>query len=367
MQLMARALVVALATLVVALALPSAARADGWLSMRGGYYKEKSTRVVQPMLDAQIETSEHGTLDVHALVDSITSASPSTGATGVEFTEERYEGGFVYTHAFGKFRLGGGFTTSTESDYDSNLINVRGELSLFEKNTVLALNLGRHFDKITNGVQGGGLGAQQTEHLQSGLTSLSWTQLITPQLVGNLTWDLIDAHGFQENIYRRVTGGPVAVAERVPDLRLRNAVYVGVRGFFCPTETTVVGGYRFYIDDWGIVAHTLEARVIQEVTPGLEVRGRVRLYKQSAADFYQDTYSAAQTMDESIYVTDDAKLSAMTTYVFGVQAVAALGLFGIEGKWSEVRLDAIVERILQDTYFGDAWSAQVGLVVPVAY
>ena len=357
------------AVLLVALvlsSLPALAHADGWLSMRGAYYKEYSTRVVQPMIDAELETSDVGTFDVHALVDSITSASAATGSA-VEWTEERYEGGAGYMHTLGDLRLGGSFRTSTESDYDSNFVGVRGELSLFEKNTVLALNLGRSFDRISNGVMAGGLIPPQKESLHTGLTSLSVTQLLSPQIVANLTWDFIDAHGYQANIYRRVTGGDTPVPELVPELRLRNAVYAGARGFMCPTGSTGVLGYRFYIDDWGIVAHTIDAKLIQELHPGLEARVRYRYYMQSAADFYREIYSKAEILDAGVYKTEDEKLSAFTTHTIGGQVTVALGLFGLEGTWSDIRLDALVDRIVQDTTFGNAWSVQLGMVVPFAY
>ncbi len=351
------------------LGLASSARADGWMSMRTGYYKERSTRVIQPMIDAQLEISDTETFEVHGLVDSITSASAATGAPVMpgqrvpQFDELRYEGGVSYSHAFDGFRLGGTFKTSTESDYDSNYLGLRGELSLLDKNTVLALNVGRSFDHVTDGVSGMG---NVDASLNVGNASLSLTQLLSPRLVGSLNWDFIDAHGFQANPYRKVTGGTAPVAEKVPDLRLRNAVYAGVRGILPDGATTGVLGYRFYIDDWGILAHTVEARVIRELTRGLELRLRYRFYVQGKADFYEDTYTATQIMNNP-YVAADAKLSAFHTQTFGGQVLAALALFGVTGSWSEVRMDLIVERILQTNSFGDAWSAQLGLVVPVAF
>ena len=69
-------LAAALALALTGVVAPAAARADGTLSLRGAYYKERSTRVVQPMLDASLEVGAAGALELHGLVDSITSASP---------------------------------------------------------------------------------------------------------------------------------------------------------------------------------------------------------------------------------------------------------------------------------------------------
>ncbi|MCX5747412.1 MAG: hypothetical protein NT062_33525, partial [Proteobacteria bacterium] len=82
-------------TLALALAVGAVgtAWADGEVSMRGVYYKERSTRVMQPMLDGMFEAGAHGIVDAHLLVDAITSASSSSGAVDAAFTEQRYEGG----------------------------------------------------------------------------------------------------------------------------------------------------------------------------------------------------------------------------------------------------------------------------------
>jgi hypothetical protein len=370
MQLIVRRSSSIAAFVLVSLAALAVHAEEGWLSMRSGYYKERSTRVIQPMLDGHIEMSEDDAIDFHGLVDSITSASAATGApvnAGAaipQFSEERYEAGAGYTHGFGgRYKLGGAFSSSTESDYDSNFIGVRGEASFDEKNTVLALGLGRNFDSISNGA--GGV-ADQHKKMNGGSSSLSLTQLINPRLFATFIYDFMDVHGYQANIYRRVSGSDAPAPERVPDLRLRHALYAELRGFRPLSVTTYVLGYRFYVDDWGIVAHTIEARLVQELVPGLEGRLRYRYYTQNAADFYEDTYSKEQ-VDNNPYITDDAKLDAYHTHIFGGQLVAALSLFGVEGTWSTLRVDVIVERVLQTNAFGNAWSGQLGLVVPVAW
>src|SRR5512143_625612 len=84
--------------LVVLLATAQVAHADGTLMTRGVYYKEKSTRVIQPMLDGMFDVGTRGLLDAHLLVDAITSASAGSGASmGQPFTEKRYEAGARYT------------------------------------------------------------------------------------------------------------------------------------------------------------------------------------------------------------------------------------------------------------------------------
>jgi hypothetical protein len=365
-----RGSVAAAAALLVALGGAATARADGVISMRGAYYKERSTRVQQPMIDAQLEAGEHGEVRAHFLVDSITSASAATGAGAVEFNELRYEGGVGYTHQLpGRIRLGGQVRYSTESDYNSLFGAGHLEVALFDQASTLRLLVGHTSDDITNGVavMMGSLGTpRREENLGTTLASLGWTQVFSPRLVGSLTYDFIYASGYQANIYRVVRGGSDPVPERVPGIRQRHAVAVSGR-VFLPTRTTLIGAYRFYGDDWGIVAHTPELRVVQELVAGLDVRLRYRFYTQSSAEFYKPVYMQAELVDPTVWVTDDEKLSAFQTHTVGGQVSVELGTVGFGGWLAGVRVDAIVERVWQDTSFGDAWVGQLGVALPFTY
>jgi hypothetical protein len=356
--------------LVAILSVPSLVRADGVVNLRGAYYKERSTRVQQPMVDAAFDTGASGRVAGHVLVDSITSASAATGAGGVEFSELRYEAGMGYTLQLPHHvRVGAQGRYSTEPDYVSAFGAGHVEVALFEQTTTLRLLAGLGSDDITNGVavMMGSLGTpRREESLSTTLLSLGITQVLTPRIVANLTYDFIRLSGYQANIYRVVRGGAEPVPERVPDLRLRHAVAGSFRAFL-PSRTAAILAYRFYTDDWGIVAHTPEARVVQEIVPGLDVRLRYRFFTQGAAAFYKPVYMQAELLDMSVHVTDDEKLSRFTTHLIGGQISGALSLVGFRGGLGGVRLDALVERILQSTSFGDAWAVQLGLSVPFEY
>src|SRR5688572_29920075 len=145
-------------TVVAALAAGAAAeaRADGTLSMRGVYYKERATRVVQPMLDGAFEVGGRGLATGHLLVDAIASASQSSGAVSSEpFDEKRYEGGLGYGHQLEGVKLGADAKYSSEPDYKSLYLGARGELELAQKNTLLGLGGGLGRDTISGGPASG--------------------------------------------------------------------------------------------------------------------------------------------------------------------------------------------------------------------
>jgi len=348
----------------IAAACPPAARGDGEVTVRGAYYKERSTRVAQPMLDARFEVGEQGELAAHLLLDSISSASVAAGAAGQAFNENRFETGGSYLHRFDIIRTGGGVRFSSEPDYKSLFGHLRGEIDLADRNTTLALNLAGGRDSISNEGAQGDIGGPIIEGvLYTSLVSLSVAQVLSPVLVGQLTYDLVHLDGFQENPYRTVVVNGNLDAERVPETRTRHAAQAGLRGFIPASRSTVVGSYRFYVDDWGVVGHTPEVRLVQELVPAFDVHLRYRYHRQSRAEFYEPAYESADP-----YRTDDVKLDRLHTQTFGGKLDVGLSLLGLAaGPLAGTRAQASFEYIAQSTYYGDAISAQLAISIPFRY
>jgi hypothetical protein len=362
-----RVRVASLLVLAGLVGLERSAAGDGEVAVRGAYYKERATRVAQPMLDGRFELGENGELRGHALVDSITSASVAAGAAGDAFSENRFEMGASYLHRLGRARLGGGLRVSSEPDYQSGFGHLRGELELAERNTVLALYLAGGRDAVSNEGAQDQMSAPVEGVLWTAVGSLSVTQVLSPVLVGQLTYDIARLDGFQENPYRAVPAGGDLEPERVPSERTRHAGQAALRGFVTPTRSTVVGAYRLYADDWGLVGHTPEVRLIQEIVPLLGVHLRYRFHRQNAADFYQDSYRTADPTLEP-YLTDDAKLDRLTTHTVGGKIDLGLDLAGFRGSFlTGARAQASFDYITQSTHHGNAVTAQLALIVPIAY
>lgn len=364
---LARVRVAGLLALLALGGLERAAAGDGEVTVRGAYYKERATRVAQPMIDGRFEMGRDGELRAHALVDSISSASVASGAAGDSFRENRLEMGASYLHRTGRARVGGGLRVSSEPDYQSGFAHLRGELELAERNTVLAVYLAGGRDSVSNEGAQNEMSTPVEGVLWTAVGSLSISQVLSPLLVGQLTYDLARLDGFQENPYRSVPAGGVLEPERVPDTRTRHAGQAALRGFVPATRSTLVGSYRLYADDWGVVGHTPEVRVIQEILTPLAVHLRYRFHHQSDADFYQDIYVTADPMFEP-YLTDDAKLDRLTTQTFGGKVDLGLDLLGLRGSFLDgARAEASFDYITQSTYYGNAVTAQLALTIPLAY
>jgi hypothetical protein len=355
---------------------PAIAAADGTVSVRGVYYKERATRVMQPMLDGVFEVGERGLFATHFLVDAITSASTSAGAAdAVAFTENRYEAGAGYTHQLHDLKIGGDAKYSTESDYKSLYAGLRGELELGQKNTVLGLGGGVGYDVISAG-SGGGL-AQPTilckegepEQAECSLTSLamyaSATQIVTRNAVAGVSVDLSRLSGYQSNPYRSAIAGDELISERHPTLRTRQAYAATLRYFIPRTDTALIGAYRYYRDSWKVHGHTPEIRVIQQIADLGDAAFRYRYHTQDSAFFYRDRYMDAEGIDG--FVSDDVKLSSTSTHTMEAKLGVLGSAFDLEGKWGNARFEGVLQYVVQYNRFGNAIVAHVGLTVPFDY
>jgi hypothetical protein len=345
----------------------SAALGDGSVTIRNAYYKEEATRVIQPMLDARLEADEATEITAHILVDSISSASVAAGASGEAFNESRVEGGLGFAYAVDAYRFGLSGRYSEEPDYKSLFGSVRAERDFAERNTTVGLTIAAGTDELDNSGAQNPMSVELLRgELKTLLASASLSQALSPVLVGSLTYDISRLDGFQENPYRQVIAGGIPAAERVPDTRLRHAVFGSLRGFHVATELAVMLGYRFYIDDWGIVAHTPEVRAIKTLAAGVTAHARYRYHRQGAADFFKDVYDTADPMVEP-FITDDVKLSAFTTHTLGVKLESALGVLGAQGWLARARADVVFEYTIQNNRFGNAVAGQLALTIPFEY
>jgi hypothetical protein len=360
-----------------ALGTATPAHGDGTLTMRGVYYKERATRVMQPMLDGMFDAGAHGIVTGHFLVDAITSASASSGAAdAAAFTERRYEGGLGYARELDVITIAGDAKVSTESDYLSIYTGARVQAELGQKNTVLGLGGGVSFDTISAAAaQGPSVPTLRCDATRPAATSCtldvysmyaSASQILSPNAVIGVSLDLSTLHGFQSNPYRQAIAGEALVPERHPTDRTREAFAASARYYVAPTGTTLVGAYRYYRDTWKVHAHTPELRIVQEVGYSADASVRYRYYTQDGAYFFHDRYppdDAAMTQ----YISDDVKLSSFTGHTLEAKLGVLGEAFELGGRWAGARFEGILEYAIQHNRFGNAVIAHVALTIPFDY
>ena len=294
----------------------SHARADTTFASKVQVYSDNDhTTVVSPVVQAAADVTPETNVSLEYLVDVVTSASVDvvSQASATTIHDTRHQIALGLTQLFGAWTATGGYSFSRENDYLSNTLNGGVQRDLFDKNTTLAFGYGVSLNTV-----GRANDMNFSRSLTSQHVSTSWTQVVSPRLITQLTYELGNESGFQSSPYRFV---PIRasvdatpefwVAETDPDTRWRHALVLGAN-HAVGKDDAVQADYRIYHDTWGITSHTIGARYFVHLTPRLELRLRERFYTQDAASFYQESYSAPEK-----YVTYDRELSPLWSETIG--------------------------------------------------
>lgn len=116
-----------------------------------------------------------------------------------------------------------------------------------------------------------------------------------------------------------------AFLEQRPELRRQFTWDFGYVQFVPYLNAALHFDYQFYMDDWGIDAHTFSGEWVQPLGFGWKVAPRIRYYSQTAADFYtpflMDQGPVVETRDvlqrAPEHFSSDHRLSAFGTLSWG--------------------------------------------------
>jgi hypothetical protein len=281
------------------------------------------TVVVAPRLRVQARVAEPTRVSATYAADVWTSASIDirTSASKVPVTEQRDEIDLSIDHEFQDANLTLAYRYSTEPDYVSHGLSGGFSYDFADNNTTFALGLAGNTDTV------GRAGDPEFSKPVGTLGGrLSFTQVLGPNTLGQLMYEVSRVKGYQASAYRYVAIGggvctlgaagetllpvlaPLCVPESSPDERLRHAVAVELRRAF-GESWSIDGGYRVYFDDWGLMSHTVRAEVTYAPALGTILAARYRLYVQGAAEHYRSSYLVPQP-----FVTSDKELSPLTSH-----------------------------------------------------
>lgn len=224
-----------------------------------------------------------------ASVDLVTAASPA----GFEETRHEGEVDAGYELARGRW-VDASWATSIEPDF----VTQRGGLSLSEDILDRRLTLSVGYAH-TASVFGQTRDPSLTWERSGDSLDLGASAVLSGRLVLDLLYGLDATAGALVNPYRTVRlyspGAEThhtAVAEAVPDSRLRQTVTLRLRGRPA-TSLYTQGTYRLFLDSWGVLAHTLllsgtRGFFGEVLLLSLEARGHL----QDAAGFYRARYDS---------------------------------------------------------------------------
>jgi hypothetical protein len=261
-----------------------------------GYKERGLMKVTEPLVWARGTFADVWQVEASAAVDIVTGASPrlvsnTSGIpvqtiSGASVNDRRNTGDLKVTRRIGDFTLAASGTLSKEEDYESKALGFEGTADFNERNTTLVAGYGKSNDRVKS-TDDPTLDAPRytTEYLAGVTQLLSPTSLVQ----STLRWSKGD--GYYNDPYKFTisfypTGPAALAADTRPEHRDTLNWLTRYRRHFPDAHGSLQADYRFYRDDWGIRAHTIEVAWQQAWGEQWSIRPALRYYTQSAADFY---------------------------------------------------------------------------------
>jgi hypothetical protein len=363
----------AAACLLLASSLPALVHADpapspGWqLDATGLAYSERQrTSVVEPIGRITRFFQDGQTFSAQLAIDAITGASPTgamptgqvqtvTSASGVTST---HAAGQVPTHKFSDLRratdlewgrpVGSLFNATTgvhfsrEKDYQSLGFNEALSLDLFHRLVTVTVGGGVDRDQVfpVGGTPGPladstqtPVGGRNLKRATTGLVGIS--RVLSRRWLAGINFTRTLENGYLTEPYKvislmdPVTGNLLGhLTESRPSSRDRRAVLAS--SVYHLTENILYLEYRYYWDDWGVRSHTADASYRVELPGGQHMLPHVRLYAQTAADFYQPGLDPNAPLPA--FASADYRLGPLNGVTFG--GTYGFHLPGSPGEWS---------------------------------
>ena len=277
--------------------------------------------VLQPQAEVVITQGNRLTHRIWIPIDIITAASPNSWQPAVD----------VMSGASRKTEAGSlQWTTTYKADASSQVSATQGlhlenpfrswnaglgvQHAFADQNTVFSAGFAGildWFDRFY--VTGARNGRTQRS---STMGSVGLTQVLTPTTIVNVNYGLTVQVGELGNTWNAV---PLASGERGPELlpseRIRHAM-VGRMAQFLPWNGAVRLHYRLYADDWGILAHSIEGRLMQRLTPRLYIGALYRFHTQTGPSFF----TTRAPVDAPLRVAD-SDLAPLDSHTIGAKLV----------------------------------------------
>ncbi len=226
-------------------------------------------------------------------VDMISSASIDVVTTASPYTERREQKSLGLEYLRGKTTYSLSGTTSEENDYQGDSFNLGLSQDLFGDLTTISMSFSRGWDEVTKRDD-----PDFQEDIDRRNYRLGISQVLTRNLTAALNYEVVTEEGYLQNPYRsmryRAPSGSfyVRAPEVFPNTRTGNAGSVRLK-YYLPWRAALEGQYRYYLDSWGIHAHTAGLELTQPAWKRWVFTGSYRYYRQNSADFYSDLFPRA--------------------------------------------------------------------------
>ncbi|MGL6223598.1 MAG: DUF3570 domain-containing protein [Steroidobacteraceae bacterium] len=312
--------------LVMAGAVQAAVLPDDRADVLYHRYEGGGVTIDGPSLLLRKKLAEKYSVSANYYIDMVSSASIDVMTTASPYTEERTQGSLALDTLHGKTQYSVSYTLSDESDYTANTASLDVSHDLFGDLTTVSFGFSQGWDEVR---KNGDNTFEETVDRRNYRFSLQ--QILTPQLMTGLNYEVITDEGFLNNPYRSVrylddssARGFSFEPEVYPSTRTSNAIALNAR-YYLPYRAAIHGEYRFYTDTWGIDASTASIGYTHPWGKRWIFEAGYRWYDQSSADFYSDLFPRANAQN---FLARDKELSTFTSQMFSLGATYELPSLG---------------------------------------
>jgi len=254
-------------------------------------------KATEPILFGHAVIDDVWEVEASAVGDILTGASPQLVTnvngqpmqvlTGASVYERRHAGDAKVGRRFGELTLSASAAVSNEHDYHSKAGGLEARRDFNDKNTTLTLGYGRANDHVGSSIDPNLDAPRTTDQYLAGVT-----QVLSPVALVQSSLAYANGRGWYNDPYKFTLTFypdqplPSLLPDLRPDHRRSWAWLTRYRRHFAAQRGTLQADYRYFQDDWGVRAHTLEIAWDQQLDERWSVRPALRYYTQSAADFY---------------------------------------------------------------------------------
>ncbi len=272
------------------------------------YYEGGGVRISGPAVLVRKGDGKSLSYYGHYYVDNISSASIDVEANASRYREERTEVGVGVDYLHGDSTIiSFNYSNSEENDYVADTVSFGASHEMLAGMTVLNMGVSYGADEVSKSTQ-----KSFQKEVNRWKYRLGLSQVLTKKWLLNVDYEVISAEGFLNNPYRVVRiNGSFARPESYPDSRASQAIAVRALQYL-DNRASLRYDYRYYSDDWGITAHTLEFGLAQYYTDDIIGEYRIRFYTQNKATFYADDFPTVVQ-----YMARDKELSTFDSVSLG--------------------------------------------------
>ena len=240
-----------------------------------------------------------------------------------------------------------GASLSSENDYDS----LGGSLSVERDNpnrqTTYSVGIGFTGDTVyrsgssdtptplasLDDTQSWDKGEKNTWETMAGIS-----HILNRRTVGQVNLSYSRSQGYHTDPYKVISATDAAgnvvdtFYESRPEERNRASVYSKLAHQLAGSDNSVHASYRLYQDDWNIRSHTVDLKYRNNLAARRFLEPHVRIYKQTAAEFYQHHLGVDGDVNvlipESGHISADYRLDRFWSYSAGMKFGTPLGQDG---------------------------------------